>query len=274
MPDFNLNNLVLKDAKHKSRVAKVGETLYLVGHGDIEAVATGDAPAYSKTFTHPDLTWSVITDGQSDPQALYAGKSTYQRNFGANPAGIDIRRKTIEARDVDGGDKNISVTIVDEDRTSHSYTPLKLKNAIDYVKDAGSFISLLSGCTFVKDVSFNGKVSIANYNEEDKKNGVYYYKIKEEGWKIGLDGKLISCEFMLPGVSPQLTKWLPDNYKPFFIELSAGGEYSSINRNKTRNDNKKEIENIDKGKINFKLNGGIKLGAEIKNKCQVSQRCC
>jgi hypothetical protein len=41
---------------------------------------------------------------------------------------------------------------------------------------------------------------------------------------------------------------------------------NSINRNKTRNDNKKEIENIDKGKINFKLNGGIKLGAEIKNK--------
>jgi hypothetical protein len=134
------------------------------------------------------------------------------------------------------------------------------------VKDAGSFISLLSGCTFVKDVSFNGKVTKANYNEEDKNNGVYYYKIKEEGWKIGLDGKLISCEFMLPGVSPQLTKWLPDNYKPFFIELSAGGEYSSATYNKIRNDNYKALESKNIGKINLKLVGGIKLGAEIKNK--------
>jgi hypothetical protein len=102
------------------------------------------------------LSWSVITEGQSDPQALYAGKSTYQRNFGANPAGIDIRRKTIEARDVDGGDKSVKMEVVDEDRNRMAFSVgsetfgEKMKEFYEWTKKSNEIAEKVDKIPFLK----------------------------------------------------------------------------------------------------------------------------
>jgi hypothetical protein len=258
---LELTKLAVVDAKHTGRFATTGQTLYLVGEGKISAAVS--ATDYGKNFSNPNLSWIFVKEGQSSgPIEQLGSKNTFTWDFGKNTVGVDKRTISINAYNAIGDGKEVDVVIIDPDKSTHTYTPTELKYIREITKDATGFISLLSGCD--PEINITGNVSIASYNEEDEEYGIYYNKVTENGMSMGMTG-LMECTFSLPAIPAPIQKWLPKEFKPFFLELSAAGSVSKTNFNYFRNDGFKKIKSKSKGNVGLKLMGGVKLGLEVEN---------
>jgi hypothetical protein len=70
----------------------------------------------------------------------------------------------------------------------------------------------------------------------------------------------------LPTIPDPIQKWLPDEFKPFFLELSAGGNVSKSTKKEVRNDGLIITKDDNKGNFYIKLFGGVKLGLSTESK--------
>jgi hypothetical protein len=183
LSDFELNTLIVYDAKkgHEGRFASVGETLYMIGEGELKAVAKGKSNEYQKSFTHPDLSWAVIYEGQSNPKTSFDGKSSFVYNL---PNPNTEKRISVEARDANGLNKEVFIESIKENRIAADWMPpatsMLITSKYDELKSKiDQFNSKFTkfGVNFkfeVKPLKMKGE----KYNEEKNKSPQYNNVLK------------------------------------------------------------------------------------------------
>ncbi len=203
-----LEKLTIEDAKHPSRKATTGQTLYLVGEGKINANVS--ATGFQNPFTNPNLSWSFIREGQSNPQTQFATKSNITYDFKANPVGVDKRTYEIEAQNAVGDDKSVNVVVVDEDGEKEKLTigsetfGETIKKAFELEKTIAKTAEELEKLPFIKRTkskfeSAGGKIAFyynaipfekTEVNKEDNGSILYYRERKiKGGFEAGIKGE-------------------------------------------------------------------------------------
>ncbi len=210
LPKYDLTGLTATDANNTKRVAKAGETLYLVA----KRTTNNDLPnrkiIYNSTTTSPDGTyWPGEPYWKTDGTVQdFVGKK-YERTTKNWPTLENFSLPGKNTIEVFAYDKNYSVNIewLRENKQSSSIVPFNMKPKIDQLTKIGNVLTTqiknLGG--IFKNAGVEAKTefkfSTITYNTEDKNSRLYK---KAQDAAFSYSAKLETTDLPIPGISTPL----------------------------------------------------------------------
>ena len=288
--EFELTELTATHKDKPKRIAKSGETLYLLTDKKSKKVDYDldlNPKLNNQSFSNQDITWYYEAPNQQTSLGKDYGKPSITRSLFHEPK---INTTSVKAGYPNLVEKSVDVKWFDREYNKSSFvigtsSSDLLKKALELSELTEKFTKNLEKIPFIKRVK-KGQIEngIGFYfdiipfqktleNEEDIKSRLYYTKKEiEGGFEAGLNGSTKYTIWGVPYDKLPLPEWAIEKAREYFIlELYVFGEAKAGGELKVKRVERKFIEDDKWTKISevvdpalLKLNMTFGLGAEAK----------